>query len=147
MIEIAQELKRHNAAVRREPADPQRQPVCLLLGARCVVAVLLQCRALLPARHGSLPACCEPRAAALPPRPRGGWPVLARQRRQVHSSRMPPHSMTSLCKMLPRGLRAARSIPAVGPTGGGMAAGKSTVREIIGKDVFWSQVHPRSMPA
>ncbi len=25
--------------------------------------------------------------------------------------------------------------------GGGMAAGKSTVREIIGKDVFWSNVH------
>ncbi len=26
--------------------------------------------------------------------------------------------------------------------GGGMAAGKSTVREIIGKDGFWSKVWP-----
>ena len=26
--------------------------------------------------------------------------------------------------------------------GGGMAAGKSTVREIIGKDGFWSKVSP-----
>lgn len=75
-------------------------------------------------RSGQL-ALCRPGS--------GGW----------CSTRMPPHSMTPVCKMLPRGCAQPVPISAVGPTGGGMAAGKSTVREIIGKDVFWSQVLPQ----
>ena len=40
-----------------------------------------------------------------------------------------------------KGSTANQRQPVVLLLGGGMAAGKSTVREIIGQDDFWTKVH------